>query len=429
MVISRKALKLIHHKLFFLLVALLPVQLAFHFWPDWSTVFGIRVDYLSPTVYLTDIIVVGILVSWVIGGLRGKRLDKLAFKKLSQPPFNYFLFAISYLLITSIFIAQNPGAALYKSAKILEFFFLGLYVFINHQALRSKYLTLSLSVAIFYSSIIAWGQFLVGHSIGESLWWLGERTFSVSTPGIALVTIGGQDYLRPYATFPHPNVLAGFLLVGIIFLLSGRRNFRFLTSASIVLGILAIVISFSQAVWLASMVLIIITLPIIRKRLTFLANLILGLVIAGSIILPLLPTDTTQSLPQEISQRIILAKAAGDMFLDYPLFGVGLNNFVVKLPQHISPATAWLLQPVHNLSLLILAETGLAGLIFLGWFLIKALKRFSNLSSQFPIALLAVLLTGFFDHYWLTLQQTQLLFVVVVALIFSKSRPANPTKL
>src|SRR5215469_9265549 len=44
--------------LFFLL---LPTQLGKHSWPDFSYVSGIRIDYLSPIIYVTDVILVLLL--------------------------------------------------------------------------------------------------------------------------------------------------------------------------------------------------------------------------------------------------------------------------------------------------------------------------------------------------------------------------------
>ena len=48
----------------------IPTQLGLHFWPEWSKVAGIRVDYLSPVLYLTDIFWTG----WVVLKIR-KGLD------------------------------------------------------------------------------------------------------------------------------------------------------------------------------------------------------------------------------------------------------------------------------------------------------------------------------------------------------------------
>src|SRR5260221_1150 len=52
---------LLQNKLFTLFIVLLPVQLGLHFWPDWALVSGIRVDYLAPVIYLTDLIVIALL--------------------------------------------------------------------------------------------------------------------------------------------------------------------------------------------------------------------------------------------------------------------------------------------------------------------------------------------------------------------------------
>ena len=50
----------VYHLLFQIFIFLLPTQLAYHFWPNWALVYGIRVDYLAPAVYLTDILVIAI---------------------------------------------------------------------------------------------------------------------------------------------------------------------------------------------------------------------------------------------------------------------------------------------------------------------------------------------------------------------------------
>ena len=44
-------------------LCLLPTQLGKHFWPGWSLISGIRVDYLAPTIYLVDIIVIMMIIS------------------------------------------------------------------------------------------------------------------------------------------------------------------------------------------------------------------------------------------------------------------------------------------------------------------------------------------------------------------------------
>ena len=48
---------MINKILFFLFLLFLPTQLGKHFFLDFSYLSGVRVDYLAPTIYLTDTII------------------------------------------------------------------------------------------------------------------------------------------------------------------------------------------------------------------------------------------------------------------------------------------------------------------------------------------------------------------------------------
>src|SRR5580700_6749474 len=65
--------------LLFFFFLLLPTQLGKHFWPDFSIVSGIRIDYLSPTIYFTDILLILLFVAFL---LRQKKFFSIStFKK------------------------------------------------------------------------------------------------------------------------------------------------------------------------------------------------------------------------------------------------------------------------------------------------------------------------------------------------------------
>lgn len=66
-------MKQFHQALFYALIILLPVQLGRHFWPEWSYVLGLKIDYLSPIIYLTDILIAGILGVWGLEKLKSHR--------------------------------------------------------------------------------------------------------------------------------------------------------------------------------------------------------------------------------------------------------------------------------------------------------------------------------------------------------------------
>ncbi len=120
---------------------------------------------------------------------------------------------------------------------------------------------------------------------------------------------------------------------------------------------------------------------------------------------------------ESIWRRIELAKAAWEMFKTSPIFGVGLGNFIPQLPKFLIPKKLYFWQPVHNIFLLILAETGIIGLclvVYVLWVVLKKLWQKKN--PALLCSLLAIIFTGFFDHYWLTLQQSQLLLALIIGL-------------
>ncbi|MAG60008.1 hypothetical protein CMO96_04435 [Candidatus Woesebacteria bacterium] len=417
----------LHHWIFWTLILFLPTQLGKHFWPDFAFIFGIRVDYLSPTFYFTDIIFLVLIFSWIVEtkALREipKRVEEV--KNNKTPLSNCLIIYLSiYLLANAILVAQNQGVAVYKLAKLLEMFVLGLYIYKNHtNILSSLFWRISLSLAAIYPAALALLQFVLQRPLGDLFWWLGERTFSSGDPGIALLTINGQELMRPYATFSHPNSLAGFLLIILILLFPWKKMIE---KTALIFGVGAIILSWSQAVWITAIVLF--SLWVLRQRRIFLIG-------AGSILLFITAISAamvfvgTAQLPfntsEDVSLRLSLAQTAKEMVGGNPLFGIGLNNFIGHLPQvSLLPQVSWWLQPVHNIFLLVLAETGFIGIVFLFWFLWKSLENLKlvewNLRPYYP-AFLAILFTGLLDHYWLTLQQNQLLASIVFGLVLARS--------
>lgn len=409
-------MKKLHRQFFWLLIFLLPVQLGRHFWPEWTRVLGLPIDYLSPTFYLTDLLVFAILISWWEQEKKQLTINNLQFTIRKH----WWVGAVFlYLLVTSL-LAQNPGAALYKFIKIIEFTLLGFYV------VRSNY-TLSairypLSLAVIYSSLIAIAQFIRQSTIGGVFWWLGERSFNLITPGIAKAVVNGRLVLRPYATFSHPNVLAGFILVSLILIgannqkLKWKEKIRWVAQA---LGGVSIFLSFSRATWLIGSLTgfgLLVRNWWTKKK--AMLGILLLMIFIGGFFYRFAPTLSGQ---EAVSQRFSLAQMAIKMIKANPLAGVGLNNFIPQLPNYWQQfgMTYWL-QPVHNIFLLIAAETGLVGLLIFLWLLVLTFRKFTINNLQLIIALSAILALGLFDHYWFTLQQTQLLLTIIFGLLWRR---------
>jgi len=408
----------LHQKLFYLLVLLLPVQLGYHLWPSWSYVYGLRIDYLSPTLYLTDLLIFSILFFWFLNKFKIKSF-KHSFK-ISNFKFK-IIFVFLFLLLLS-FLASSPSASFLKLAKILELILLFLYI--KNNPYSRFQIQNSLPFAVLYSSLLTLAQFLKQASLNGVFWFLGERTFSVATPGIAKTVLDGQLLLRPYATFSHPNALAGFLLVSLILTVPYLyKKSRLLTIGYLLLTLSALALTFSRTIWLLTLL----TLPLaffVPKIKPKLFTYMLVLTILLFSFLPLVLKSSDESW----QRRTDLTQIALSLISAHPLIGVGLNNFINQIPDHWSSLNyVFWLQPVHNIFLLVTSETGLIGLFLFLIFVIKTFNhslKIKNLSAgrqdlKLIISFLIILLSGTVDHYWFTLQQTQLLFTIILGLIWS----------
>jgi O-antigen ligase len=264
-----------------------------------------------------------------------------------------------------------------------------------------------------------------GGTIGGLFYFLGERSFSLGTPGIALVSLNGAEYLRAYSTFSHPNSLAGFLGAVVLFiLLSGKlkRNIFNFIGVSIIL--VCFLLSFSISAYLG--VFLVFSFYLFSKNRRYFKWVVivyLFLTIIGSLLLPLASPWILKTFPfvgQNISQRLDLSYIAGRMVSQKFLVGEGLGTFIVNLPTFKGIFSySWLLQPVHNIFLLVFSEVGIFGLLGFCFLIYKTfINQLKNKTLYLLLPLVFILFTGLFDHYTLTLQQNILLFSIFMGLSF-----------
>lgn len=478
---------------FYSLILFLPTQLGLHFWPSWSFVNGLRVDYLSPTIYFTDVLVFFTLFFWFFSSFKIKPINQ--FLKLNVQ------FAILPVLIFTFYLLpfvsyQNYPAHVFKLLKLLEFYLLFLYIkntfcsesfltkkpsnhltikFPNHLFLQPfSHIAILLSVGVFFESFLTIFQFISQHSVGGLFYFFGERSFTSSTPGMAQAILNGKLILRPYGTFSHPNSLAGYFLAGSFLIKcliqftpslsrghSGRAgpslaktgilsptvipakagiyqiiNSPYFLFVTYFLLLIALFISFSRSAWfVGSLLFLFIGLINIKKLLKLfilLKNkfLVFGLIFGLCLLIfgvspfikeRLFSLQTTDT--QSFQKRADLNRLAIKMFLSSPLVGVGLNNFIPNLSlftEHEPQIRFY--QPVHNIYLLILAESGILGSSLFLYIIYRILRRYSPLSLYLFISFITILLLGLFDHYFLTLQQNQLLFILIVGLAWTKGK-------
>lgn len=365
--------KRLSRALLFILVLLIPSQLGKHLWPTWAYVYGLPVDYLSPAFYSTDIIILILC---------------LIFRKKIRLPLWLIIFSVANILFSSSPI--NSVIAWIRLFEFMVLFKVCLTVHLTYLNIQTP-----MRMAAIWVSILSWWQLVIQKSVGGIWYLLGERTFSLNTPHIATTTLFNNHelFLRPYSTFPHPNSLAGYLLVSYWLiqkrspLLSFLLNLTILSTASRV------------AITIQILLLIIEQVSQSQKRFSIQS-------VAASFI-------TSQPT---ISERITLLSNAGIQILHSPLLGVGLGNFIPSQTLNNN----FISQPVHNIYILLATEIGLPMTVLIILLLIKTIKNLHQKPLKY--AAIAILLSGMFDHYWLTLHQNQLLFALIISLIIVQSK-------
>ncbi|HKB88132.1 MAG TPA: O-antigen ligase family protein [Patescibacteria group bacterium] len=410
-----KYVKSLEKYLVFFLIFLLPTQLAYHFWPQSAFVFGIRVDLLSPSIYLTDILIVGLFLTKVVGDVGFLR----PLKKYK----NLLLFILLFVIINSLF-SITPAVSVYKWFKVVEMSFVTLY-FSKQNLVEFSSITKSLFYSSIFFSLIGIIQFFKGGTIGGLFYYLGERSFNLGSPGIALVSLGGALYLRAYSTFSHPNSLAGFLgVITLLILLSGKLR----KTPSNILGLLIIlscfILSFSISAYLGVFLSFALYLFSKNKKVfKFIVLTFLFLSIIGSLLLPIMSPWILKTFAlnaQNITERLNLSYIAGKVISHHFLLGAGLGTFIINIPMFRGIFSySWILQPVHNIYLLVFSEAGIIAFLTFCYLIYKVLMNGLKKNKLYLLLpLIFILFTGLFDHYWLTLQQNLILVSLLLGLSF-----------
>ncbi|MBZ0300385.1 MAG: O-antigen ligase family protein [Anaerolineae bacterium] len=286
-----------------------------------------------------------------------------------------------------------------------------------------------LVVSLTWNSLVGGIQVAAQGSIGLSA--LGEFPLSIDQTGISVVQAGALRWLRPYGLLPHPNMLAGVLVLGLMgagaWILSARRRVWITATLLASGGLWALGLTFSRAAWGGLVVGLLATLPFlwrgrwIRRRHLLTAALLL--LTAGLFFLHYRPFllaragVNQESIEQRsISDRRVFTEFALRAIGENPLLGVGIGNFPWKASFYLM-SLPYDLQGdnVHNIYLSAWAELGVIGLALYGVALLAGLfaaarhlraqpDRSGGMLLGGVVALLAL---GLLDHYPYTLIQFQ----------------------
>ncbi len=153
---------------------------------------------------------------------RGEKIKEVLKYKTAKP-YKIWLFLfifIAWLIISTIINNKYLEISAFQTIKFIELFLLLIYIYFN--LTNKKTLITSLfviSLAGFLQSLIAIYQFVYQHSLFNLpilAKITGETAISPQISGIAKIVVDGEKMVRAYGTFPHSNVLGGFLICSVI---------------------------------------------------------------------------------------------------------------------------------------------------------------------------------------------------------------------
>lgn len=336
--------------------------------------------------------------------------------------FVVLLFFIALTLVTTL--SRVATAQWWIEVVLLAFFVRTLH----DRQVRANQVAAWFALSIIPHAALAIWQYFTGSVFGST--WLGMAAHLSEELGVAVVEHDDVRILRAYGGFPHPNILGGWMAIGLVAVLqlaSWAKTKWHALAWSLCAGLcsIALVISYSRSAWVAAVVgLIAVGAHAVRPvrhadgrhaegRVAhaptgqFLALVIFVIVAFGGAVAfsqrahVLARTDATQRIEvKSVKTRMQSLTEGWNLFLAHPIVGTGPNAYLAALAPSCGEKCREPLEPPHNVFLLMLVEVGLVGIFLCAWYF-RLSRRFWTAAGAPIVAALFILLT--FDHYvWST---------------------------
>ena len=419
----------LHIFFFYLFLFSIPFQTRKVFLTQHSFYSGAFTEYATFFIYASDIFLILALFFWFIFGkykiaknyfsflscikvrdkLRQKSTAAINYSLCTKHRTRYkiaklrkiwlILFAfVIWLTINTIINNNYLEISAFQIIKFIELFLLLVYIYFN--LINIKILLTSLfviSLTGFLQGLIAIYQFIFQHSLFNSSILAkitGETAIGPQIPGIAKIVVDGEKIIRSYGTFPHSNVLGGFLIFSIIisiYLLSEHKYALLSRYKLDYIQFYNIKLKKSQVQLIVSSLWIIVIFAQITALLfTFSRSAWAGFAISIIVLISLLYIKHFSNVLHETLHNKI----------ENSEFENSDNS------NNVSRET--LSSEINNKFTIVSRET------------IVNFKR--KLSCYFLAIFAAFLFIGFFDHYFWTLQQGILIFWLVLWILLTDVR-------
>lgn len=419
-----------------------------NFFKVWRTtdsyINGHFVDYLAYKLPVANVLVV---LLWIVSLLTAiatweQPFQRFKFKALRRL-WSWMLFLAAVILLRYGWLEPSPLT--------LSWFFnfwvgpLALLIWYFHWAIPKwqVWLNWSLLMSITLQALVGFWQWCTQSSLA-GYWFLGEPDFKVNT--LAHSAWSKQVMTLPYGTTPHPNILAGWLMLGVILGLWWARQWKQQVGQqrrlpiwwwlSLILQLLVLAKTESLSA-ISSLLILLVVLWLQRKIAvrhwrwfgfsstkfwqkyrTFLLVLVGWLAWIIPLIIPLEKWFSALQTPSYLRRAQLLRFTLNQITQNWE--GTTLPALFSSIyTQQASYIGGRFLQPVHNAHLLLITLLGFWTIFVLLTFWIIVYKSY----SYFWLSLFLLLPIFNLDHWAISTTSGQFLFILVLC-IFSKFNKA-----
>lgn len=248
---------------------------------------------------------------------------------------------------------------------------------------------------------------------------LGLSMYDPAVAGIAVVETQAGRWLRAYGTLPHPNMYGGFLVMACVITWQFAKGCdKALWMLPMWVGLL--VVTFSRSAWITLVVLLVVSFPMLWKHAK--KPLIASAVVIAVLVGLLFPQFQSRFggggrlEARSLTERVDTYEDGQQVVQDHLWLGTGVGGYTGALLTYFPERNGYALQPVHNTAVLLLAELGIVGIVFM--LLIALWKMNSALWKQKSAltVIIVIVLLGMVDHYLWSTQSGIILLGILLGL-------------
>lgn len=274
-------------------------------------------------------------------------------------------------------------------------------------------------IALVPHALLAIQQGITQQVIGTK--WLGIAPQLPETRGVAVVEVNGIRHLRAYGGMPYPNILGGWLALGlpVSLWLTYRNKFWIFISC---LFTVALILTHSRSAWIACVTLLVILAWRWRKSLPSKRLLLLVLCSLFTVLLWQWPMLTTRISGEgrlealSISERVSGVQTGFAVFFEHPWFGIGRDAFAKTYAVYSLP---------HNIFLLAFAETGIVGMTGTVFLLVFTFRSVSSDQRKRFVVAIPLIIIAMVDHYFWSYWSGQTLVLLCATWVLLESKSVD----